>query len=94
MNKLMYLAAVITLSAGCSLLVPIVKYKLFDDFESQHQLMLYCEATEYHAGKQAGLRLIEIAARTHNIDLQLNRGICEKYYQRREPANGYIYLKK
>lgn len=89
------LASIITLSfiSGCSLLAPALKYKLFDDFESQHQLMLYCENSEGHSGKIAGLMLIEIAASTQNIDLELNRGLCEKYYQRREPANAYIYMK-
>ena len=56
----------------------------FDSFKAQSCIYVYCESSEYNKAKKAGLKLVEIAASIYNIDLELNRGICEEYYTKRE----------
>ena len=82
-----YIILIIALQ-GCS----VTKTSAFNGFESQRQLMLYCENSEGSIKKKAGLKLIELGFKLYQINLRLYRGLCEQYYQRREPANGYIYL--
>ena len=64
------------------------------DFKSQACLKVYCEDSENSNVKKAGLKLVEIAAGIYNLDLELDRGVCENYYLHREVANGYLYLNK
>ena len=64
----------------------------FDSFKAQSCLQVYCESSENSKSKRAGLALVGIAASVYNIDLDLNRGICEEYYNKRYGAD-YRYLR-
>lgn len=75
--------------SGCSSTQNI---KQFDSFKAQSCLKVYCENSENSKSKRAGLTLIGIAASVYNVDLDLNRGICEEYYIKRAGAD-YRYLK-
>lgn len=62
-----------------------------DSFQAQSCLVVYCQSSESSKVKKAGLKLVEIAASTQNIELSLERGICEKYYKNTQLADGYLY---
>lgn len=65
-----------------------------NDFQWQSCMVVYFESYENSKVKAAGIKLIEIAANVYNIELDLGRGFGEEYYSKREPAGGYVYLKK
>jgi len=66
----------------------------FDSFKAQSCLVVYCESSENNKVKKAGLVLVDIAANSQGIDLDLNSGICEQYYNNREVQGGFVYAKK
>ena len=63
----------VTVIVGCSTNVGL------DSFKAQSCIKVYCDNSEESVKKKAGLKLVEIAASIYNIDLELNRGICEEY---------------
>lgn len=74
-----------------------VKSDLMDKqtkFKWQACLVVYCTDTENSKVKKAGLKIVEIAAASQGVKLELNRGICTGYYEKRLPGNEYIWAKK
>jgi len=84
--KINYLLVLLLLLQGCQ------ASPSFNSFQAQSCLVVYCESSENRKVKNAGLKLIEIALTTQNIDLNIGRGFCEKYYINRNVD--YRYLKK
>ena len=66
----------------------------FESFKAQSCIVVYCESYENSKVKKAGLVLIDIAASSQGIDLDLGRGFCEEYYRHREFTGGYVYAFK
>lgn len=63
-------------------------------FGLQSCFVVYCSSSENYASKDLALKAIEVAASIYSINLDTKNGICTKYYDKREMANGYIYLAK
>ena len=75
MKFLIFLTLLFTLSCAST---PKEKYQSQLDFES------YCSRSEGSLKKQIALGVLEAAAGSQGIDLSLQRGRCEEYYNKRD----------
>lgn len=63
-------------------------------FKFQSCVVVYCEDSESSKVKKAGLKLLEITAAVNGGDLNLRRGFCEEYYDKRQMLNGWVWAKR
>ncbi len=56
---------------------------ILTDFRSQACFEIYCANSEENITKKAGLKIVEIAAGTYGKNIDLDQGICSKYYKKR-----------
>ena len=55
--------------------------------KTQEEIQEYCDSSEYSVKKEVGLSLAEIILGFFDFEVELNRGICENYYNCRDSVS-------
>jgi len=94
MPKLIYsliILCIVILMSGCANNRGINDIEDLDArMRMQDCARIYCEDTEDSLIKFGALKVLEGGAAIYGIDLDLGKGACSQFYDRRAPANGYL----
>lgn len=91
-SALLFIIIYCSVLSGCSVIPGQLSDA--DKFKIQACSVVYCESTERSKIKRAGLKMMSISASAYGLNLDLERGVCEEYYSKRELFEGYVYARR